>query len=190
MGSSPISRSYKSYIYIMFYKKRIYFVKSIIILNNVYWCGKLPSYFSIYEMVFRKFIINFLKEKSDVKLLIKQKESSYITKVRLENYKPSRQIEILDLNKYIFIKVYLDISIISVYKLNLNFVYLDKNLLFNFLFIHDNIICLVYNDNLYIMNNINININEWKNDNFSKLLTNNLNENKFYENINVVSVLN
>lgn len=166
--------------YFMKFVKNFFFLRKILILKDVKWCGKFNSIFSLYELVFKKFVIDFIIEKEgNVKLLIKQKENIYINKLRLNKYLLVDKLEFIDLNKNIYVKVFLSKDISFVYKTDFEVIYNNNILFFKFFFLYDNIACFVYDNDLYIVNNTHIVLN--MDDSFIDILINILENNKFKE---------
>ena len=87
--------------------RKLVYIKSIIILKNVNWCGKWKSNYSVFELIFLNFVIDVIKEKNfpHLKLLFKQKNNSFIDKLKKENMIVTENI-IFPLDKIIFLKFF------------------------------------------------------------------------------------
>lgn len=134
-------------------KKELYNIKNIIILRNVNWCGKWLSKYSLFELIFDKFVLEFIKDVDlNVKILIKQKDNEFLKRLRKENYYLLEKDEIFILEQNIYLKSLLEGKNIQ-YFLKFN-IFLNTNIKIDFVFVCDNIIFFSLNNNFYISNNI------------------------------------
>jgi len=150
--------------------RKLVYIKSIIILKNVNWCGKWKSNYSVFELIFLNFVIDVIKEKNfpHLKLLFKQKNNSFIDKLKKENMIVTENI-IFPLDKIIFLKFFLN-NVFFIHRFNYTFKYEDNEFFLDVVFVYDNIVFVIYKNNIYILNNTCLDLFSWSNDKFNDRL--------------------
>jgi len=107
----------------------------------------------VFELIFLNFVIDVIKEKNFpyLKLLFKQKNNSFIDKLKKENMIVTENI-IFPLDKIIFLKFFLN-NVFFIQRFNYTFKYEDNEFFLDVVFVYDNIVFVIYKNNIYILNN-------------------------------------
>jgi hypothetical protein len=147
--------------------RKLIYIKNINIMRNVKWCGKWKSNYSLYELVFFDFVIDFIKEKNypHSRLLFKQKTNSFIDRLKKENYTVVVENIIIPFDGLLFLKFFLN-NVFFIQKFNYVLKINDIEFFFDVIFVYDNIVFFIYKENIYILNNVCLDLFTWSDDKF------------------------
>lgn len=134
---------------------KLTYIKNIIIWRNVNWCGQWTSNYSLYELIFFDFVIDFMKQSTSrhFKVLIKQKNNKFIDRLKKQEYVTVKENLVIEFNGLLFFKLFIQEDYYT-HRYDYVLKFDNNEFLFNFIFIYANIILFTHKKNIYILNNM------------------------------------
>jgi len=137
-------------------------VNDIIIWRNVVWSGSLASKYSLYEFVFKRFVMN-LKEidKDTVSLKVSRNDNDFIMSRRVRyNHKLAKEV-VYPVSKKLVFEVVLKFNWKHLLVREYYFVFEDKEpMLLSFVFVCDNVLMFQQAGYIYILPN-DVDLEDW-----------------------------